>query len=106
MKLDPISAEKEKKEIAEMEQKLKNIETAPIQASFEKKLSNNASDDYIEDFDGDDISEDIPAPEVEDYIEDKQANSQSQSIGMDPSVTSLDIEGYDYVERVQLIDNV
>jgi hypothetical protein len=28
----------------------------------------------------------------------------SQSMGMDPSVTSLDIEGYDYVEQVQLND--
>ena len=62
-------------------------------------------DDYDDDFE-DDIVEDLP---VEDYDanEPKDNNpefgesgvSGSQSYGMDPSVTSLDIEGYDHVEQ-------
>ena len=65
-------------------------------------------DDYEDDFE-DDIVEDLP---VEDYdaSETKDKNpeftesgvSASQSYGMDPSVTSLDIEGYDHVEQAIL----
>jgi len=59
-------------------------------------------DDYEDDFE---IVEDLP---VEDFHEDdgkdkdafaESGVSASQSMGMDPSVTSLDIEGYDYVEQ-------
>lgn len=74
MKIDPLSAEEEKKGIQEVEQKLQNLEKSNLQASYEKK--NDNSGDYADDFDEDDeINEDIPVnfEESDDHFEDKNA---------------------------------
>jgi hypothetical protein len=61
-------------------------------------------DDYDDDFE-DDIAEDLPVEDFDLYDHKEKDNfaasgaSASASMGMDPSVTSLDIEGYDYVEQ-------
>ena len=91
--LAPLNAEKEKKQIAEVDKELKKIE--------EKK---ETSLDYADDFD-EEIPEDLPEEDQFEESADKEGHgaSNSQSMGMDPSVTSLDIEGYDHIEEVQLI---
>lgn len=74
MKIDPLSAEEEKKGIQEVEQKLQNLEKSNLQALYEKK--NDNSGDYADDFDEDDeINEDIPVnfEESDDHFEDKNA---------------------------------
>lgn len=56
-----------------MEKKLQSIEKSNLQASYEKKKSNDNSGDYADDFDDDDeINEDIPVNfEESDHEEDK-----------------------------------
>jgi hypothetical protein len=60
----------------------------------------------VDDFDEEEIDEDLPVnfDESDDKFGEEPKESASQSIGMDPSVTSLDIEGYDFIEKVQLYD--
>lgn len=116
------SVDKEKQSLEEVDKKLREFEAkdarkvpahkpSPDKKShkFGDKSKKKADfDDYEDDFE-DDIVEDLP---VEDYdaSETKDKNpeftesgvSASQSYGMDPSVTSLDIEGYDHVEQAIL----
>lgn len=117
------SVDKEKQSLEEVDKKLKEFEAkdamkmpahkpSPDKKShkFGDKTKKKVADfdDYEDDFE-DDIVEDLP---VEDYdaSETKDKNpeftesgvSASQSYGMDPSVTSLDIEGYDHVEQAIL----
>jgi len=56
-----------------MEKKLQSIEKSNLQASYEKKKSNENSADYADDFDDDEeINEDIPVNfEESDHEEDK-----------------------------------
>lgn len=112
------SVESEKKKLAEVDKKLKEFQSdsafefeAPKQ-SPDRKAKNIESkqpkkeiiDDYDDDFE-DDILEDLPVEDI--YGTDHKEKdpfgesgvSASQSMGMDPSVTSLDIEGYDHVEQ-------
>ena len=68
------------------------------------KKQTAVDDDYDDDFE-DDIVEDLPIEDIDadDHKEKdpfaESGVSASQSMGMDPSVTSLDIEGYDHVEQ-------
>lgn len=116
------SVDKEKKSLEEVDMKLNEFKNSNMNLEINKaspdakkmekfggkagKQRNSAGlDDYDDDFE-DDIAEDLP---VEDYDAgfDKDKNpefgesgvSGSQSMGMDPSVNSLDIEEYDHVER-------
>lgn len=114
------SITKEKKNLAEVDKKLKEFE---MKDSMKVEMSKSSPDkkaqkfggkqtkpkaagfdDYDDDFE-DDIAEDLP---VEDFdANDHRDNhefgesgvSASQSMGIDPSVNSLDIEEYDHVEQ-------
>lgn len=96
------SVEKEKKKLTEVDKKLKEFE-AP--KTIEIKNQKPKDDEYEDDDFEDDIAEDLPVEDIDaEYGKEKDqfaesGVSQSQSMGMDPSVTSLDIEGYDYVEQ-------
>lgn len=113
------SVDKEKKSLDEVDKKLKEFENgmkmeiakpSPDKKShkFGGKNTKPKTDDfadYEDDFE-DDIDEDLPVEDF-DMNDHKDKNpeftesgvSASQSYGMDPSVTSLDIEGYDHVEQ-------
>lgn len=113
------SVDKEKKRLEEVDKKIKEFEDDSVKMEVKKpspdhkstKFGNKASkpkddlDDYDDDFE-DDIVEDLPVEDF-DANDPKDKNpefaesgaSASQSMGMDPSVTSLDIEGYDHVEQ-------
>ena len=94
---EPLSTAAEKQTLAEADKQLKDL-SDPFGSSNKNQDISNASDDYEDGFD-DDIQEDLPVEEPELNLDEPEG--QSQSMGMDPSVTSLDIEGYDYVEEVQ-----
>lgn len=80
--------------------------------SRDKKSAEDDLDNYDEDFD-DDIEEDLPEGHNDDaYEQDGVARSTniggsgqgitvSQSLGVDPSVDSLALEEYDYIEPVE-----
>jgi hypothetical protein len=114
------SIDKEKKSLEEVDKKLKEFENSNMnlevnRVSPESKVmekyggkvnkprTSGGLDEYDDDFE-DDIAEDLP---VEDFDTGVDKNpefgesgvSGSQSMGMDPSVNSLDIEEYDHVER-------
>lgn len=80
--------------------------------SRDKKSADDDIDNYDEDFD--DIEEDLPEGHNEDVYEQdgvgRSANNiggsgqgitVSQSLGVDPSVDSLALEDYDYIEPVE-----
>lgn len=112
------SVDNEKKKLAEVDKKLREFQSdsafefeAPKQSPDKKSKKieskqpkKDAIDDYEDDFE-DDIIEDLPVEDM--YGRDSRDKdpftesgmSASQSMGMDPSVTSLDIEGYDHVEQ-------
>lgn len=106
------SVEGEKKKLDDIDKKLKEFGSDSMQIEVpkaspekpKKPAPAKVEDDYEDDFE-DDIVEDLPVEDfdVDDHKEkDNLAESgvsASQSMGMDPSVTSLDIEGYDYVEQ-------
>ena len=115
------SVDQEKKNLDEVDKKLKEFENDGLKMemdrsspdkdamNFEEKdpkpKISDGLEDYNDDFE-DDIEEDLP---VEDFDpqESKDKNlefgesgvSASQSMGMDPSVQSLDIEEYDHIEQ-------
>lgn len=115
------SVDKEKKNLDEVDKKLKEFENDSMKMEVDKASPDTKAhkfgskpaknkptgglDDYEDDFE-DDIIEDLP---VEDFdpVDNKDKNpefgesgiSASQSMGMDPSVNSLDIEEYDHVEQ-------
>ena len=113
------SVDKEKQSLEEVDKKLKEFEKDGMKMQINKPSPDKKSqkfgdkgkkkvtdfDDYDDDFE-DDIVEDLPVEDF-DVNEPKDKNpeftesgvSASQSYGMDPSVTSLDIEGYDHVEQ-------
>ena len=93
---EPLTTEDEKKQIAEVDKALEQIGSGQKQADVSA-----ASDDYDDGFD-DDIVEELPVEEPD--LNPESGAGGSQSMGLDPSVTSLDIEGYDYVGQVQLKD--
>lgn len=84
-----------------------------------KLIKKNSSEDAIvddykdDDFEDEDIEEDLPEDNhLLDSHGDNQNNSKgkneqsvgitvSQSLGVDPSVDSLALEDYDYIERVE-----
>jgi hypothetical protein len=116
------SVDKEKQSLEEVDKKLKEFEKEGMKMQINKPSPDKKShkfgdkgkkkvtdlDDYEDDFE-DDIVEDLPVEDFE-ANEPKDKNpeftesgvSASQSYGMDPSVTSLDIEGYDHVEQAIL----
>lgn len=104
--LSSLTSEPEKKHIADVDKQLKDLQdNKGMMAQIEKKPS-DISEDYVDDFDEEEIDEDLPVnfDESDDKFGEEPKESASQSIGMDPSVTSLDIEGYDFIEKVQLYD--
>mmetsp|Transcript_9161 Transcript_9161/g.10371 ORF Transcript_9161/g.10371 Transcript_9161/m.10371 type:complete len:293 (+) Transcript_9161:199-1077(+) len=117
------SVEQEKKNLDEVDKKLKEFESDGLRMEMDRtspdknaeSLSNSKPnnmggfDDYEDDFDediDDNIDEDLP---VEDFdpTESRDKNpefgesgiSASQSMGIDPSVNSLDIDEYDHIEQ-------
>lgn len=80
--------------------------------SRDRKSADDDIDNYDEDFD-DDIEEDLPEGQNDEaYEQDGVARSTniggsgqgitvSQSLGVDPSVDSLALEDYDYIEPVE-----
>lgn len=114
------SVDKEKKNLDEVDKKLKEFEKDSMKMEIQKnspdkkaqkfdtkgnKPKTTGFDDYDDDFE-DDIAEDLPVEDF-DMHDHKDKNpefgesgvSASHSMGIDPSVNSLDIEDYDYVEQ-------
>ena len=113
------SVDKEKKNLSEVDKKLKEFENDTMKVEMDRASPDTkaqkfgskgrdakpVADDYEDDFE-DDIAEDLPVEDFE-ASEKKDKNpefgesgmSGSQSMGMDPSVNSLDVEEYDYVEK-------
>lgn len=113
------SVDREKKNLSEVDKKLKQFESDSMKMEMDRaspdtkaqkfgtknRVNKPAADDYDDDFE-DDIVEDLPVEDFE-ASEKKDKNpefgesgmSGSQSMGMDPSVQSLDVEEYDYVEK-------
>jgi hypothetical protein len=108
------SVEKEKRNLEEVDRKMKQFEKGgmkmemdrqspdKVATKFSSKVdrNNEIEDDYVDDF------ESIPeSPNAMDPLDDKERNPEfvesgiSQSMGIDPSVNSLDIEDYDHIEK-------
>ena len=115
------SVDKEKKNLDEVDKKLKEFENDELRMEMDRASPDKKAEkfgqkdakpkvsDGLEDYENDefeDIEEDLP---VEDYdaADPKDKNpefgesgmSGSQSMGMDPSVQSLDKEDYDHIEQ-------
>eukprot|EP00344_Euplotes_crassus_P011504 CAMPEP_0197003670 /NCGR_PEP_ID=MMETSP1380-20130617/11218_1 /TAXON_ID=5936 /ORGANISM="Euplotes crassus, Strain CT5" /LENGTH=269 /DNA_ID=CAMNT_0042422241 /DNA_START=243 /DNA_END=1053 /DNA_ORIENTATION=+ len=118
------SIDREKKSLNEVDKKLKEFENDGLKMEMDRDSPDRDAlrfgseeakpkpagglDDYEDDFE-DDIEEDLP---VEDFdpAESPDKNpefhesgmSGSQSMGMDPSVQSLDVEDYDHIEKAMI----
>lgn len=72
------------------------------------KNKKNDDNDYLDDFEDDDIEEMLPVEDIDDHDRDENkmfsesgnAFTGSQSMGMDPSVNTLAMDEYDHVEEV------
>jgi hypothetical protein len=107
------SVDKEKKNLDEVDKKLKQFENDGMKMEVSKpspdkqshKFSSNARKpgavDMVEDYEDEDFEDDFEATDPKDknpeFVE--SGISASQSMGMDPSVNSLDIDEYDHVEQ-------
>ncbi len=114
------SVDREKKNLDEVDKKLKEFESDGLKmemagdspdrnalnfgAKDPKPKATGGIDDYEDDFE--DIEEDLPVEDFDpaeshdknpEFVE--SGMSGSQSMGMDPSVQSLDVEDYDHIER-------
>ena len=78
-----------------------------------QKTKDEIEDDYVDDFEDDDIMEDLPKeeesndqffkPDPHERSKGPMGVSASQSLGVDPSIDSMKLDEYDYVEPVEKI---
>ena len=66
---------------------------------FTTGKSDSKDDDYNDDF-SQDIDEELPSDDEKDKVQEEQPGEASQSMGLDPSVNTLAMDDYDYVEEV------
>ena len=113
------NVEKEKKKLEEVDKKMKQFEKGGMKVEMDRQSPDKVAskfsskvhrdhdieDDYVDDWHKSDLDSIPESPNAMDHLDDKDKNPEftesgvSQSMGMDPSVNSLDIEDYDHIEK-------